>query len=132
LKDLFDENSILIINKCDLHNIEPSDKIKKLNPIFISIKKNLNINKLISRIKNKLKNKFFVNEDILITRVRHRQHLEKCLVNLNNFIKKKDINDFDKSAEDLRIATRHLGAIVGKVDVEEILDSIFNDFCIGK
>ena len=34
--------------------------------------------------------------------------------------------------EDLRLATRHLGMIVGKVDVEEILGSIFNDFCIGK
>ena len=40
--------------------------------------------------------------------------------------------DFDKAAEDLRLATRHLGMIVGKVDVEELLGSIFNDFCIGK
>ena len=45
---------------------------------------------------------------------------------------KKEIEDFDKAAEDLRLATRHLGMIVGKVDVEEILGSIFNDFCIGK
>ena len=44
----------------------------------------------------------------------------------------KSKNDFDKGAEDLRLATRHLGMIVGKVDVEEILGSIFNDFCIGK
>jgi tRNA modification GTPase len=36
------------------------------------------------------------------------------------------------AAEDLRLATRHLGGIVGKVDVEEILGSIFKDFCIGK
>ena len=41
-------------------------------------------------------------------------------------------DDLDKGAEDLRLATRHLGMIVGKVDVEEILGSIFNDFCIGK
>ncbi len=40
--------------------------------------------------------------------------------------------EFDKAAEDLRLATRHLGIIVGKIDVEEILGSIFNDFCIGK
>ncbi len=38
----------------------------------------------------------------------------------------------DPSQIDLRMATRHLGSIVGKVDVEEILGSIFNDFCIGK
>ena len=37
-----------------------------------------------------------------------------------------------KQLKILRLATRHLGMIVGKVDVEEILGSIFNDFCIGK
>ena len=47
-------------------------------------------------------------------------------------ISKSNAEDFDKAAEDLRLATRHLGMIVGKVDVEEILGSIFNDFCIGK
>ena len=51
---------------------------------------------------------------------------------LINFNKKNEVEDFDKAAEDLRLATRHLGMIVGKVDVEEILGSIFNDFCIGK
>ena len=68
----------------------------------------------------------------MITRERHRQHLEKCVYLLENFEKKKNLDDFDKAAEDLSLATRHLGIIVGKVDVEEILGSIFNDFCIGK
>ena len=46
---------------------------------------------------------------------------------------KSDQNkDLELAAEDLRMATRHLGGIVGKVDVEEILGSIFKDFCIGK
>ena len=47
-------------------------------------------------------------------------------------LKIKKEEEFDKAAEDLRLAIRHLGMIVGKVDVEEILGSIFNDFCIGK
>jgi len=51
---------------------------------------------------------------------------------LHKFQEKKLANDFDKATEDLRLATRHLGMIVGKVDVEELLGSIFNDFCIGK
>ena len=76
---------------------------------------------------------YFTNtEDILITRERHRQHLEQCIYHLQNFEEKEKVEDFDKAAEDLRLATRHLGIIVGKVDVEEILGSIFNDFCIGK
>ena len=68
----------------------------------------------------------------MITRERHRQHLKLCISHLKNFNNKNEKNDFDKAAEDLRLATRHLGMIVGKVDVEEILGSIFNDFCIGK
>ena len=83
-------------------------------------------------MQEKLKKKFISSDDILITRERHRQHLQQCLDQLNNFNQKKEIEDFDKAAEDLRLATRHLGMIVGKVDVEEILGSIFNDFCIGK
>ena len=83
-------------------------------------------------IEKKLKNKFILHENIFITRQRHRNNLEKCLEYLTNFEEKNSIEDFDKAAEDLRLATRHLGMIVGKVDIEEILGSIFNDFCIGK
>src|SRR5210317_1838772 len=132
LKGLLDQNSILVINKSDLLEKEIDLEIKKLNHVLISIKENLNIDELILKIKNNLKNKFITSDDILITRERHRQHLEQCLDHLKNFNKKNDVEDFDKAAEDLRLATRHLGMIVGKVDVEEILGSIFNDFCIGK
>ena len=132
LGDLYDENSILVVNKSDLMDVEIDPEIKKLNHVLISIKNNLNIDKLILKIKNSLKNKFITNDDILITRERHRQHLEQCLDHLKNFKKKNEAENFDKAAEDLRLATRHLGMIVGKVDVEEILGSIFNDFCIGK
>ena len=132
LKGLLDENAILVINKLDLLKKDIDPEIKKINHVLISIKDNLNIDALILKIKNSLKNKFMTSEDILITRERHRQHLEQCLNYLKNFNQKKEIEDFDKAAEDLRLATRHLGMIVGKVDVEEILGSIFNDFCIGK
>ncbi len=132
LKSLLNENAILVINKSELLEGDINPEIKKLNHVLISIKENLNIDELISKIKNNFKNKFITTDDILITRERHRQHLEQCLEHLNNFNKKNEFEDFDKAAEDLRLATRHLGMIVGKVDVEEILGSIFNDFCIGK
>ena len=132
LRRLLDENAILVINKSDLLKKDINPRIKKIEHVLISIKENTNIDKLISKIKNNLKNKFITSDDILITRERHRQHLQQCLDHLKNFNQKKEIEDFDKAAEDLRLATRHLGMIVGKVDVEEILGSIFNDFCIGK
>ena len=132
LKKLLDDNAILVINKSDLLKKDIDPEIKKINHVLISIKDNLNIDDLILKIKNNLKNKFITNDDILITRERHRQHIQQCLDHLKNFNQKNEIEDFDKAAEDLRLATRHLGMIVGKVDVEEILGSIFNDFCIGK
>jgi len=132
LNDLTDEKEIIVVNKSDLVTEKLDDKIKKYNPIIISIKNEKNLDKLISSIKESLKNKFITSEDILITRARHRENLEQCLNHLKNFEEKNEQKDFDKAAEDLRLATRHLGVIVGKVDVEEILGSIFSDFCIGK
>ena len=132
LNDLLKNDAILVVNKSDLLKEKIDPEISKLNHVLISLKNNSNIDKLILKIKNNLKNKFISNEDILITRERHRQHLLQCVNCLQNFSDKNDKKDFDKAAEDLRLATRHLGIIVGKVDVEEILGSIFNDFCIGK
>ncbi len=144
LEDSNSENTIVVLNKSDIKLGKPpgignyfrfnhlGKNLKDINIIHTSIKEEENLVDLINAIKEKLKNKFISSDDILITRERHRQHLQQCLDHLNNFNQKKEIEDFDKAAEDLRLATRHLGMIVGKVDVEEILGSIFNDFCIGK
>ncbi len=126
------DKSIVVINKSDL-GIDNIQKFKtNIFPIFISIKQNKNLDSLIHEIKSKLKKQFLKNDNILITRSRHRHHLKECLKNLNSFLEKKDNDDYDKAAEDLRLSIRHIGKIVGRVDVEEILGSIFENFCIGK
>ncbi len=132
LTNIASKKSILVINKMELGVEAINGDIKKLNPILVSIKKEKNLDKLINLIKENLKNKFISSEDIFITRKRHRVNIEKCVEYLKGFEDKNSLEDFDKAAEDLRLATRHLGMIVGKVDVEEILGSIFSDFCIGK
>ncbi len=132
LRGLLSKKAILVVNKSDLIKGKLNNKFKKYDHLLISIKKDLNLNKLIKKVKSKLKNQFTTNEDILITRERHRQNLINCVKHLEKFQKKESTLDFDKAAEDLRLATRHLGMIVGKVGVEELLGSIFNDFCIGK
>ena len=126
------DKTIIVINKLDDVEEKINDQIRKLNPIFISVKENKNIDLLINEIKKRLENKFISTNDILITRSRHRENIEKCIHHLKIFQNKNSEEDFDIAAEDLRLAVRHLGLIVGKVDVEEILGSIFNDFCIGK
>ena len=132
LNDLVNEKGLIVVNKSDLGIEKIDQEIKKYKPIYLSVKEEKNLDVLIKAIKEKLKKKFIKSDDVLITRERHRQNLEQCVFHLNNFEKKNSLEEFDKASEDLRLATRHLGVIVGKVDVEEILGSIFNDFCIGK
>ena len=124
--------SILAINKSDLGTENVKNLKFKTPPYIISIKENSNIDKLIQAIKLKLNKQFLNTDDILITRSRHRLHLKECYKHLESFLEKKDNQEFDLAAEDLRLSIRHLGTIVGKVDVEEILGSIFENFCIGK
>ena len=118
LNDLLKNNAILVINKSDLLNEKLDPNVSRFDHVLISLKENFNIDKLILKIKSSLKNKFISQEDILITRERHRQHLIQSADHLRNFLDKNSKKDFDKAAEDLRLATRHLGMIVGKVDVE--------------
>ncbi len=125
------KNSIIVFNKSDLSsNIKK--EFKNNDVVLISVKENKNIDKLIDLIKKQLKDKFIKNDNILVTRERHRNKLNLCFQELNNFLEKKHDKDIELAAEDLRMASRHLGSIIGKVDVEEILGSIFKDFCIGK
>ena len=132
-KDLYDENSVIVINKSDLLSRDfDASQIDYLDHTIISVKGEININAFVQKIKDKLKEKFVINENIIISRERHRLNLEKCISYLNIFLKKTSIDDFDKAAEDLRLATRYLGRVVGDVDVEEVLGKIFDDFCIGK
>ena len=64
-----------------------------------------------------------------LTRARHRETLAACRADLERFAAATAI---ELAAEDLRRAVRQLGRIVGQVDVEDILDVIFAEFCIGK
>ena len=128
--DLINQNSIVVLNKSDVSNDNSGEY--KNNGILISVKNNKNIDKLIDLIRDKLCKKIINTKNILVSRERHRNKLNLCLLELEKFLEKKQSKEIELAAEDLRMATRHLGAIIGKVDVEEILGSIFKDFCIGK
>ena len=130
IQSMINKDTIILLNKSDV-----SDKQNHkfdVDTVLASVKSNKNIDKLINLVKAKLSKKFSSNNSALITRERHRVKLNDCLKEIDKFLKKDQNKDLELAAEDLRMATRHLGSIVGKVDVEEILGSIFKDFCIGK
>ena len=130
IQNMINQDTIILLNKSDVSDKQNHEF--NVDTVLASVKNNKNIDKLINMIKAKLNKKFTSKNSVLITRERHRVKLNDCLKEIDKFLKKDQNKDLELAAEDLRMATRHLGSIVGKVDVEEILGSIFKDFCIGK
>ena len=71
-----------------------------------------------------------LTEEPGLTRARHREAVAESAAHLRRFLEGQ--GDVALRAEDLRLAARALGRVTGRVDVEELLDVIFRDFCIGK
>ena len=67
-----------------------------------------------------------------LTQSRHRTHLTQCLHHLSVYLAQVRQCDTVLAAQALRRAMRQLGKVTGAVDVEDVLDVIFKDFCIGK
>ena len=75
---------------------------------------------------------FFTPEPALVTRERQRAHLKETVLALEGAQRAARDGREEIMAEQLRLATRALGKLLGRVDVEDVLDVIFRDFCIGK
>ncbi|WP_343189102.1 tRNA uridine-5-carboxymethylaminomethyl(34) synthesis GTPase MnmE [Buchnera aphidicola (Chaitoregma tattakana)] len=124
---------VVILNKCDIKNIIP--RIIKLKGIFyinLSAKKNLGINILLKFLKKKLLLKNF-SDNILISRRRHLHLIEKSLFNLIESIKTfKKLYNLEILSENLFKTRKLLDSIVGKFHTNDLLDSIFSNFCFGK
>jgi tRNA modification GTPase len=71
-------------------------------------------------------------ESVLITRARHRHVLQDALAALRRATGEPGAGREDVIAEELRLAGAALGRLTGRIDVEDVLDVIFRDFCIGK
>jgi tRNA modification GTPase len=113
-------------NKIDL---APS-RLKK-GKLAFSVKTGEGMDRLIVALTDAAREAADVGENPVITRTRHRTGLESCRTALDHFLA-GDFADLELRAEDLRQAATSLGRLTGRVDVEDILDRIFADFCIGK
>jgi tRNA modification GTPase len=88
--------------------------------------------KLLSALERQTEEYLAGSESALVTRERHRRALENAVSALRRSLARDLAGHEDLLAEELRIAARSLGSLVGRVDVEDVLDAIFRDFCIGK
>ena len=107
-------------NKADLNWLKPRDGIR------LSLKNGDGLDGLIAAL-TKLVAEKLDNATPALSRPRHRAALIEALQSLEH---PSDVAEL--LAEDLRLALRAIGRITGRVDVEEVLDSVFRDFCIGK
>jgi tRNA modification GTPase len=90
------------------------------------------LERLFSELTDFAKNYFESTEPALVTRERHRRALQDCAEALRRAIAEGPTGREEVIAEDFRLAATALGRLVGRVDVEDVLDAIFRDFCIGK
>ncbi len=116
-------NKIFVKSKSDI-----SKSINKKNIYNISSINGDGFDKLFKEIYSKI-NPDNREEDIIVSRERHLEALKQTLICLK---KSQNINNFDIFAEEIRVAMREISKITGNIDIEDILEIIFNDFCIGK
>src|SRR5215472_15125362 len=133
VRALVDAETLVVANKIDLvaeeHASAWTDRVGATPALRISVKTGAGLDALLARLTDEFARRFDATGAPLITRARHRAALEECLAALLRY---DPAALPELGAEDLRLAARALGRITGRVDVEDLLDIIFRDFCIGK
>lgn len=127
-QDLMSAGSIVVFNKADLFS-GPFPALADHNPVIVSVRNNEGIRELTCAIEAEIKSIIGSAETPSLTRERHRIALQDCMGCLE---RAHQAPLPELMAEDIRLAVRALGRITGRVDVEDLLDIIFHDFCIGK
>ena len=131
--ELLTGNCIIAVNKIDL-----KAPLLKYGPDGVAVhgvsaKTGVGMGRLLTAIGDAAAASLQAGAMPVITRARHREALTACADALAAFEARADRLEHPEIAgEDLRIAVRALARITGRVDVEDLLDVIFQDFCIGK
>ena len=128
---------LIVINKSDLQASWPPSEIKTFLagelPIFLSAKTLEGFDRLKEALHQKAIRGKQSSESIVITRERHREHLQQAVKALQKASEslKAGLSE-ELIAVDVTLAMEHLGAVLGKTFEEDLLDKIFGQFCIGK
>lgn len=121
----------IIHTKSDLESLSKRDSFETNEIISTSIEDETTLQSLVMRLSDFAAEMISINESPLATRERHRHYLTDCYGALAEAQSQVHL-PVELRAEDLRRAADALGRITGRVDVEDLLDVIFRDFCIGK
>ena len=128
---LIAENAVVVRNKIDLLEGAPArDPLPDGVPVVdISAVTGEGFDRLMDLLSDEIRSRLDGREGALPTRRRHRDALDEAV---NALSSAGDAAYPELAAEDVRVALRALGRITGRVDIDEVLDTVFRDFCIGK
>jgi tRNA modification GTPase len=120
------------VDKGDLASIE-SNFGDLANILFISAKHKENVERLKDLLTEKVKQGLLNNDDVIISNSRHFEALTLALEHVVQVQDGLGIGvSGDLLAMDIRQSLHHLGEVTGEITTDDLLDSIFRDFCIGK
>ncbi len=126
---LIDADTFVVLNKRDLVKGSLPREIEGRPAFELSAKTGEGLDRLLGALQKAAMERMAVGAGPGLTRQRHRTALAACCEALQRAIGAKEA---ELMGEDLRLAARALGTITGRVDVEDLLDVIFGEFCIGK
>jgi len=126
---LLGPQSIAVINKCDTVSMTLPDFLQGQPVIGISALSGLGLEALIEKLKDLAAPIMAGGSNLFLTRARYRTALAGAVEALRRAMQ-EELSEL--AAEDVRLAAAAVGRITGRIDVEEVLDVIFRDFCIGK
>ncbi len=129
--DMVDRDTLVVINKIDLGPQRWKRELPGFGLCELSLKSGEGVEGFLGRLAEAVRDRMGSANSAapLLTRARHREAVTRCREALG---RAQEAALPELAAEDLRLAARALGRITGAVDVEELLDVIFRDFCIGK
>lgn len=122
-------HDVLILNKFDIspQNIDstPFD-----TPLSLSCQTGFGLDQLLEHVNRLIEDRFdSLEQDVVLTRERHRISFEQALHHIQ---KSCEVSELELKGEELRSASNEIGKVIGVIHTEDVLDSLFHTFCIGK
>ncbi len=131
-----DQRSILVVTQTDrikdkMFHVKHQASTGSLATLGVSAQSGDGLDDLFAQVQQVVSNQMSLREAPTLTRLRHLQSLQEACGHLKRFSQNAG-QDTVLAAEDVRMAVRSIGRITGRVGVEDMLDVVFSDFCIGK